>query len=447
MDYEKEYKESLERARQIHDGNPSSGTAMVVCEQIFPELRESEDERIINAIIGILKNSNAIDINVSQERMFAWLEKQKINTEGDFGRGYDCGYQAGYAVAMNEMKPKVATVTLDSEKQKEQSKEELVYRLNGLMQDYVKEGKDDEEKEHRLKCYQLFWDALEDTNFFEQKEQPTDAKSERVIKAARRVLNNWLYGDISADVAGDLTELEYAIREYDGEEKQKEHQNNSDAPNESSWPGIISSSDKDKNLDEIAQDYVDGVKEYNPEPTWDLMQTAVCYGYHYREQEEQKPASTEDMPYITDEHFYEREPADSFKYKLAEYMTKCCTKKEGPDGYTYGISAETILKMAEEELLKRGVVQKPVVWSEEDQLNLSWVIAILNGEPCDLDIQLESLISWLKSLRPHWEPSEEQMEAFRSYIKDFQEKAEAAVGGWNNFDVMIRLYEQLKKLI
>ena len=48
--------------------------------------------------------------------------------------------------------------------------------------------------------------------------------------------------------------------------------------------------------------------------------------------------------------------------------------------------------------------------------------------------------------QPSWKPSEEQMEAFSSYIKDFQEKAEAAVGGWNNFDVMIRLYEQLKKL-
>lgn len=77
-------------------------------------------------------------------------------------------------------------------------------------------------------------------------------------------------------------------------EKQKEHQNNSDAPNESSWTGLISSSDKDKNLDEIAQDYVDGVKEYNPEPTWDLIQTAVCYGYHYREQKEQKPAEVKD---------------------------------------------------------------------------------------------------------------------------------------------------------
>ena len=51
--------------------------------------------------------------------------------------------------------------------------------------------------------------------------------------------------------------------------------------------------------------------------------------YDNPEMEEQKPNSTEDMPYITDEHFYEREPADSFKYKLAEYMTKCCTKMEG----------------------------------------------------------------------------------------------------------------------
>ena len=49
-------------------------------------------------------------------------------------------------------------------------------------------------------------------------------------------------------------------------------------------------------------------------------------------------------------------------------------------------------------------------------------------------------------IKPRWKPSEEQMEAFKGYIEDFQARAEAAVGGWNNFDVMIRLYEQLKKL-
>ena len=162
MDYEKKYNEALERAQKAT--RAGSDVAMDIVQYIFPELAESEDERIINAIIGILLNSNAIDINVSQEKMLAWLEKQK------------------------------------------------------------------------------------------------------------------------------------------------EHQNNSDAPNESSWSGIIFSSHKDMNLDEIAQDYVDGVKEYNPEPTWDLMQTAVCYGYHYREGEEQKPAewSEEDRKMI--DHLIEALP-------------------------------------------------------------------------------------------------------------------------------------------
>ena len=73
-------------------------------------------------------------------------------------------------------------------------------------------------------------------------------------------------------------------------EKQKEHQNKTDAPEEKSVGGNFLSSHKGMNIDEIAQDYVDGVKEYNSEPTWDLVQTAVCYGYHYREQKEQKPA-------------------------------------------------------------------------------------------------------------------------------------------------------------
>jgi len=62
-----------------------------------------------------------------------------------------------------------------------------------------------------------------------QKEQPTDAKSERVIKAARRVLENWIYGDVNADVSGDLTELEYAFKDYDGEEKQKENAKSADS--------------------------------------------------------------------------------------------------------------------------------------------------------------------------------------------------------------------------
>lgn len=133
--------------------------------------------------------------------------------------------------------------------------------------------------------------------------------------------------------------------------------------------------------------------------------------YAQRLQKEQKPASTEDMPYITDEHFYEREPADSFKYKLAEYMTKCCTKKEGPYGYTYEISTESILEMAKEELLKRGVVQKPVEWSEEDDWKREELIQYLEEKGDYRTVWM----SWLKSLRPQSKDGiyEEKDEAFK----------------------------------
>jgi len=218
---------------------------------------------------------------------------------------------------------------------------------------------------------------------------------------------------------------------------------------------------------------------------------------------EQNPASTEDMPYITDEHFYEREPADSFKYKLAEYMTKCCTKKEGPYGYEYGLSAETILKMAEEELLKRGVVQKPVEWSEEDKENLLCVCGLLKHylsagykgskywddaqvnewiewtknlpnrfqlqhkqewSEEDENMRLEAIrvlvsgceryrresgclpswhivINWLKSLRPqpHWKPSNEQMCSLKDTIVNTK--------GYQYSVYLPELYEQLKKLM
>lgn len=152
------------------------------------------------------------------------------------------------------------------------------------------------------------------------------------------------------------------------QEKQKEHQNNSDAPNESSWAGMISSSDKDKNLDEIAQDYINSVKEYNPEPTWDLIQTAVCYGYH------------------------------------------CCEQKE----------------------------QKPAKWSEEDEDKLEQCIRIVSGWEGDYDIVKSPYSNFLKSLRPSWKPSEEQMEALKKVTGN-------AVDADEYYPALATLYYELKE--
>lgn len=171
MDYEKKYNEALERAKGILNVNPSRTELGNIMESIFPELRESEDERMRKKTINCLTmhNKGCVDAKDIDE-CIAWLEKQK----GD--------------------------------------KDELVYRLNGLMQDYIKEGKDDDEKEHRLKCYQLFWDALEDANFFEQKEQNPawSEEDKRAIDRACVALRAYSNGDLPEFLPSEL--LGYADR-------------------------------------------------------------------------------------------------------------------------------------------------------------------------------------------------------------------------------------------
>ena len=80
MDYEKAYKEALERAKQIED-NPYTAHWDVMketVEYVFPGLRESENERIREALIKYLDalDDDEIRYGVSFKDMRAWLEKQ-----------------------------------------------------------------------------------------------------------------------------------------------------------------------------------------------------------------------------------------------------------------------------------------------------------------------------------------------------------------------------------
>jgi hypothetical protein len=81
MDYEKKYKEALEKIRSLHRDYNQISTLINVkeeLEKIFPELAESENERIRKEIIS------AVNIYCSEysrgtkvrEEMLAWLEKQ-----------------------------------------------------------------------------------------------------------------------------------------------------------------------------------------------------------------------------------------------------------------------------------------------------------------------------------------------------------------------------------
>ena len=88
------YGEAHEKARAEYEKARKQGYTwlMGLLEGMFPELKESEDERIRKAIMEVLKRvSGATDVLENQDTTFKkamiWLEKQKDKRELDFAEG------------------------------------------------------------------------------------------------------------------------------------------------------------------------------------------------------------------------------------------------------------------------------------------------------------------------------------------------------------------------
>ena len=80
MNYEEKYKKALERAKKLHS-EPTGGTERIVCEQIFPELLESEDERMRKEIRDFIcwaidRGSITKEQREQSTSWISWLNKQ-----------------------------------------------------------------------------------------------------------------------------------------------------------------------------------------------------------------------------------------------------------------------------------------------------------------------------------------------------------------------------------
>ena len=73
MDYEKKYQEALERARQFSE-HPLQEDSSNIVEYIFPELKESEDEKIRKEMIAYMKQPK--DGELFPKAWISYLEKQ-----------------------------------------------------------------------------------------------------------------------------------------------------------------------------------------------------------------------------------------------------------------------------------------------------------------------------------------------------------------------------------
>lgn len=79
MDYEKEYKEARERAREfLKDWEECGavGEALEKARNIFPELKESEDERIRKQLIAVVELYYGETDEQEKKDCLSWLEKK-----------------------------------------------------------------------------------------------------------------------------------------------------------------------------------------------------------------------------------------------------------------------------------------------------------------------------------------------------------------------------------
>lgn len=116
MDYEKRYKEALEKIREglqpLSDGAKISGVTKAFLEEVFPELKETEDERIKKELTKFLKNASGgfLDTTIQCKtfgKWAAWLEKQGEHDETSIAiknpEAYRIGFADGEAHAKEEM--------------------------------------------------------------------------------------------------------------------------------------------------------------------------------------------------------------------------------------------------------------------------------------------------------------------------------------------------------
>lgn len=81
MNYEKKYNELIEAIKILRDINPSDEGIQNWISDNFPELKESEDEKIRKTLITFHKNTTVCIGDIKGDEIVSWLEKQGESDE------------------------------------------------------------------------------------------------------------------------------------------------------------------------------------------------------------------------------------------------------------------------------------------------------------------------------------------------------------------------------
>ena len=130
-----------------------------------------------------------------------------------------------------------------------------------------------------------------------------------------------------------------------------------------------------------------------------------------------------------------------------EYEQLIKQKEQKPQVFCEAKAYDLGYKQGKEDATKE---QKPAEWSEEDERIRKAILGFLNpdkgGTKYSSNAELVEWSDWLKSLRPSWKPSEEQMNCLCAAVDAAIRKHNESVGGYEPARVLKSLYEDLKKL-
>lgn len=423
--YEKKYNEALERAQKVT--RAGGDVAMVIVQDIFPELAESEDERIRKYLIEELKAAKSVGElkfiipQPTREECIAYLEKHKYDRMQPIYDSID-SFESALDKAWKAYNDSGART------------------VDGCEDDYV-------ECAHAKGFREGYLFGLE-----KQKENPKSADSipSDCVSDAKCKDKSPKHSDSDGT---DIRDTPAYWKGWDDAMKQKEQKH----PN-----GCFT-------CDEYKKGYESGR----------LNGFTAGYNKAMKEidQKEQKPAEIapnqfDGITYGMQGHSTDR-PEDRFEEAREKYQVEWSDNDDQLIGFIFDLLNDLAWRkdwaMSKEECLERLKSIRPQPkqeWSEEDEKMMNRLIDRLNfiqyntrTDGTSLNISFVNEIEWLKSLRPSWKPSEvcygakgdpdpagvwkpseEQIKAIESCFCEFGE-------GCPDEDGLRSLYNDLKKLI
>lgn len=423
MDYKEKYEEKLSKAKTLHNlaTETSHDDIRMVLEELFDELKESEEERIIKALIHYFSEQDgiltAINGSVSVRDILAWLEKQgkKIDAIENFDTEFE--RQISHLVA--------STINKEYEYTSDFVKWTANALLNYAKHELEKQGEQNIANKVEQKFHKGDWITIDnpceimaiDGNYIVQ--YCDDEKTREISKKfCESQFHLWTIRDAKD---GDVLTTKDIVFIF-------KHMDKTGLSLCKSYCEVIGNSKLGLGFDFSINDVHPATKEQRDL----LFQKMKEAGYEWDAEKKELKKIEELNP---NENTCKISDCDT-KVDMTEYN----------NGYECG--KQRVLKYPEE----YGLCKKPT-WSEEDEKMLKSVISSIriSRSSCEEDDDVRDLfdneIDWLKSLKERyiWKPSDEQIEAFEHFVRSVGESGYASPYS-NNTRLLYSLLEQLKKL-